>query len=84
MPLLLFSKVNCWRKLASQLMIARDEYRKLVENEIKKKKSNIESSINAFSDIEELKQHAITEIDKYENAKNRDYISRIDQFRKYN
>lgn len=66
------------------IIIARDEYRKLVENEMKKKKSNIESSINAFSDIEELKQHAITEIDKYENAKNRDYISRIDQFRKYN
>jgi hypothetical protein len=71
-------------KLYRDMIIkARDEYRKLVENDMKKKKAEVENVINAFSDMDELKQHVITTIDKYENAKNRDYLERIDQFRKY-
>lgn len=50
---------------------------------MKDKKTQIEQRINAFDNIEELKEHAICELDKFENAQNRDYLDRIDEFRKY-
>lgn len=50
---------------------------------MKDKKTQIEQRINVFDNIEELKEHAICELDKFENAQNRDYLDRIDEFRKY-
>lgn len=70
-------------KYRDKIVAARDKYRKLVCDDMKDKKTQIEKRINAFDNIEELKEHAICELDKFENAQNRDYLDRIDEFRKY-
>lgn len=70
-------------KYRDKIVAARDKYRKLVCDDMKDKKTQIEQKINAFDNIEELKEHAICELDKFENAQNRDYLDRIDEFRKY-
>ena len=70
-------------KYRDKIVAARDKYKKLVCDDMKDKKTQIEQRINAFDNIEELKEHAICELDKFENAQNRDYLDRIDEFRKY-
>lgn len=71
------------KEFRDKIVEAKDKYRKLVEDDIKNKHDTIEKTINAFTDLDELKKHSIKEIDSYENAQNRDYLARIDQFRKY-
>lgn len=71
------------KEFRNKIVKAKDKYRKLVEDDIKNRRDNIEKTINSFSDIDELKKHSIRELDSFENAQNRDYLTRIDQFRKY-
>lgn len=73
-------EINVYR---DKIAAARDKYRKLVCDDMEDKKTQIERRINAYDNIEELKKYVIYELDKFENAQNRDYLDRIDKFRKY-
>lgn len=55
-------------KYRDKIVAARDKYRKLVCYDMKNKKTQIEQRINAFDNIEELKEHAICEIYVQENG----------------
>lgn len=48
-----------------------------------KVKETITDEVNAYSQIDELKMFSIKEIEKRDNAQNRDYLKRIEEFRKF-
>lgn len=74
---------ECICKYRDKIVFARDKYKELVLDDIKEKKNQIKKRIDYFKDIEELKESVIRELDEHENAKNRDYLDRIDKFRNY-
>lgn len=69
--------------MRDKILIACSEYKKLILKEKEKITKQIEEKINSYTDIDSLKKYVISELDKYENAQNRDYLERIDKFRKY-
>lgn len=70
-------------KLHQEILEAKDEYTKLITDEMAAIKKNISDEVNKYSNIDELKVYAIEKVDSYKNAKNRDYIDRIGKFRKF-
>lgn len=58
-------------------------YRKLITNEIETVKASLEESINAITNIDDLRKYTLIEIEKRENAQKYDYLKHIDAYRKY-
>ena len=66
-----------------QILAAAAEYRKIVQNNVDHVHSEIEHKLDQISTFEELKEYALAEIERRDNAIALDYLKHIDDFRYY-
>lgn len=67
----------------SNILLAVKEYRKIIQDTVDTARKAISKDMDRFKDIENLKNYAIDEIEKRDNATALDYLKHIDDFRTY-
>lgn len=67
-----------------EILLAVAEYKRIVNNTIESVKSAVRVDLGRFDNVEDLKEYAIEEIVKRDNALALDYLNHIDEFRYYN
>jgi hypothetical protein len=65
------------------ILLAAAEYRKIVQDTVDEVKRNISASLDKHSTIESLRNYALNEIERRDNATALDYLKHIDDFRYY-
>ncbi|MBT8903437.1 HindIII family type II restriction endonuclease [Lactobacillus delbrueckii subsp. bulgaricus] len=67
----------------SNILLAVKEYRKIIQDTVDTARKAISKDMDRFKDIESLKNYAIDEIEKRDNATALNYLKHIDDFRTY-
>lgn len=65
------------------ILLAAAEYRKIVQNTVDEVKGNISANLSQYTTIESLRDYALGEIERRDNAVALDYLKHIDDFRYY-
>lgn len=65
------------------ILLAAAEYRKIVQNTVDEVKGNISANLSQYTTIESLRDYALSEIERRDNAVALDYLKHIDDFRYY-
>lgn len=71
------------REYRKDILLAVVEYRKLIQNTINQSVQNIYEQLNEFTTVESLREYAVQEIERRDNALAFDYLEHIDRFRHY-
>lgn len=71
------------KKYHKDILLAATEYRKIVQDTVNAVKSNIAVELDKYTTIESLRQYALSEIERRDNAMALDYLKHIDDFRYY-
>ena len=67
----------------ANILLAVKEYRKIIQDTVDAARESIAKDMDQFKDVESLKNYAIDEIEKRDNATALDYLKHIDDFRTY-
>lgn len=59
------------------------KYKNIIQKEMEYNYEEIEEKLNSFEAIEDVKEYAKEQIGSYVNKQHKDYLSRIDKFRKF-
>ena len=65
------------------ILLATAEYRKIVQDTVDEVRRNISANLDKHSTIESLRNYALNEIERRDNATALDYLKHIDDFRYY-
>ena len=65
------------------ILLATAEYRKIVQDTVDAVRRNISANLDKHSTIESLRNYALNEIERRDNATALDYLKHIDDFRYY-
>lgn len=65
------------------ILLAAAEYRKIVQNAVDEVKNSIATDLDKYTTVESLRNYALNEIERRDNATALDYLKHIDDFRYY-
>lgn len=71
------------KKYHYNILLAAAEYRKIVQSTVDAVRKNIASGLDKYTTIEALRNYALNEIERRDNATALDYLKHIDDFRYY-
>ena len=71
------------KRYHKDILLSAKQYRDIVQKTVDESKEKIKSELGKYHDIDSLKQYALEEIEKRDNATALDYLKHIDNFRHY-
>lgn len=71
------------KKYHKDILLAAAEYRKIVQDTVDAVKNNIAADLGKYTTVESLRNYALNEIERRDNATALDYLKHIDDFRYY-
>ena len=71
------------KRFHTDILHAAAEYRKIVQDTVDEVKKSISANLNQYKTLEDLRNYALNEIERRDNATALDYLTHIDDFRYY-
>lgn len=71
------------KKYHKDILLAAAEYRKIVQDTVDAVKGSIAADLDKYTTVESLRNYALNEIERRDNATALDYLKHIDDFRYY-
>ena len=66
-----------------EILLAAAEYRQIVQDTVDNVRDNISASLDKYSTLESLREYALHELERRDNAAGLDYLAHIDAFRSF-